>query len=147
MARQSKEDETGGRSRKAGVPGSHGPGKPPFLEAGVVVLMRYRPLAELIRAMLQDEGIAALECGSLPEALAKLAPESKQIVILDPQELSWEDPDARELLRRLGGARIVAFTALSPGQLEELSLRCAAIVAKTVDLEPLVSAVKGLQPT
>lgn len=111
----------------------------------VMVLMAYKPVGALLEALLKEEGLEALECCSAGEALKRLKSSPTPLVITDPADLIWQDPQIRELTGRLREARVIAFTSLSRKELEEMPLRFAAIVSKSSNLEPLVKTVKSLR--
>jgi DNA-binding response OmpR family regulator len=111
----------------------------------VMVLMAYRPVGSLLETSLKDEGMEALQCHSAGEALSRLGQGKASVVITDPADLFWQDPQALELLERLTETPVVAFSALSTQELYELPLKFAAIVAKSSNLEPLVETLRSLR--
>jgi len=110
-----------------------------------MVLMAYRPVGSLLETSLKDEGMEALQCHSAGEALSRLSQGEASVVITDPADLFWQDPQALELLERLTETPVVAFSALSTQELYELPLKFAAIVAKSSNLEPLVETLRSLR--
>ena len=102
-------------------------------------------IRELIVAVLEDEGYAAIAAGSGPRALELLPHERPDLVLMD---IMMPEMDGREALRRMrehpewGRIPVVMMSAaFAP---DRIGQRVSAFLPKPFDLDHLLATVAGI---
>ena len=119
-------------------------------EQGLVLVVEDdAQIQEVVRLVLEDEGIASIKAGTAREALALLAERRPAVMLLD---LGLPDVDVTSVASvaaagRAAGARVVICSAAGRGA-EDLAERIDgdAYLAKPFDIEDLAATVRRRAP-